>query len=73
MPSWMVCHVDFSAVAHAGNNCRAFEMFVTIDESTWHNIQESMNLQQHSCKNLKSCTVKKKNCLTATLVGGSLP
>jgi hypothetical protein len=34
----------------------AFETSVTIYQSTWRNITEDLNLQQHSCENIKYFT-----------------
>ena len=31
-----------------------FKMSVTVDQSTWYNNLEDLNLQQHYCENLKS-------------------
>jgi len=32
------------------------ETLATVYQSTWPNISEDLNLQQHQCENIKSCT-----------------
>ena len=31
---------------------------VTVQQSTWHNIPQDLNLHQHRCENLRSCTAR---------------